>query len=327
MAEYAELAAFLILACASYVALRTRAHMAVITCFFVYVVYSIIVRSAPPEADMVVYYETAVSAPSWKFYYFREPILWYGSNILYRLTGDVVTAFVVIDIIVGVLVLWAMHSLDCGDGRMYALAPTILSSFVFLLGQQNILRQHLALVLLLCAIGLRSRSVVGGALLMLFSGLSHNVSTVLSGYWIDCSDEKGRRLGRVLTMGATIGIFVLWSVVRRAAADTGMDTRHLYLAVFLLLAGMITYARLGRLEVYDHRSSAIVNFFIISPTLFVLSSAQFERIAMIYYLLALIEVYRYADAIGIRRVEIMNMVYVALVVPIFVFPNALAKLL
>ena len=48
---------------------------------------------------------------------------------------------------------------------------------------------------------------------------------------------------------------------------------------------------------------------------------------MVFYLLMVIEMYRNADSLYLRREGVTNIAYVALVAPVFVFPNALEKLL
>ena len=321
-----ELVVYILLALGAYIALITRSRTIVHGCLIVYVLYSTIARSAPVTSDVLVYFNAATEWPSWNLYNLREPILWFGSSLLYTITGSVVAAFVIIDIVAGILVLWAMNLLDDGDRRMYALAPTILSSYVFVLGQQNVVRQHIALVIFLCALGIRSRSTIGSFIIFVLSLLAHNVTAILFGYWLDIGRDKRRRYGPVVSMISVVALYFAWPFIGKSSSATGLHTGHFYVMIAVVLAVMLLYANYGRLSCFDHRTIAILNFLAFFPAIFVLASAQFERVAMLFFTLMLIELYRYAGSLRIRRTDVAHLAYSAVVVPVFLFPSVLSKL-
>ena len=157
----AELAAFALLAVLAYIVLMTRNSVTLIVWFVVFVVYSLIIRIpevASFSLDMKTYYRASESwPPPLSLYTLREPLVWIGTPLLRRLTGSRIVTFIAVDIVVAMCVMRAMKLLDDGSHTMISLSPTIVSSYVFLLGQQNVIRQHLALALLLWAIAARGR--------------------------------------------------------------------------------------------------------------------------------------------------------------------------
>ena len=315
------------MAAGAYVVLLTKSRAGVLGCFVVYVIYSIITRTAPPTADMAVYYDAATTLPSWQFYYLREPVVWFGSALLYRLTQDVALTFVIFDVLAGFLVLWTMQEIDDGDGRVFALAPTLLSSYVYVLGQQNVFRQHIALVLVLCSVGLRSKSVIASFAVLMGSFFSHNVTAILGGYWLDSGKKRRIRKGPWISAAGAIILVFAAPLIGKSAATTGIESRYLYLATGAALAAFLLYANVGMLRVFDWRTAALSNFFAFSPAILVLSSSQFERAAMLFYVLMIIDVYRHSSSLRINEMTMAHLAYFLLVVPVFVFESAISKLL
>lgn len=322
-----ELATYVLMAVGAYAALLTRQRGAVFSCFAVYVIYSIITRTAPPTSDMAVYYDAASRLPSWRFYYLREPVVWFGSSFLYGLTQNTAVTFIVFDILAGLLVLWAMHKVDGGDGRMFALAPTVFSSFIFVLGQQNIFRQHIALVFVLCSLALRSKSVIASFAVFLSSFLTHNVTAVLGGYWLDGGKRDRGRKGPLFSAAAVVMLVIAGPLIGKSAADTGIDARYIYLATSVALATFLLYANMGALRIFDWRTAALSNFVMFTPAILVLSSSQFERAAMLFYFLIILDIYKHASTLRVSQTTVAHLAYLLLVVPVFFFDSVLSKLL
>ena len=142
-----ELTVYVLMAFGAYVALISRRRGVLYGWFLLYVGYSVIVRIMPPTVDMVVYSEAmAAWPPPFTFYTLREPVVWIGVPFLHYLLNNRIATFLIVDVLTGLIVYRAMHDLDDGDGRMFAMAPAIMTSYVFLLGQQNVWRQHVAFI-------------------------------------------------------------------------------------------------------------------------------------------------------------------------------------
>ena len=321
-----ELVAYIVMVIGAYVALILRRSGIVYGWFILFIIYSLIARLSQPTGDMLVYYEAAeVWPPSSTFYRLREPVLWFGSSLLYQLVADRVMTFLLIDILSGIIVLRAMKKLDNGDDGMFSFAPTIISSYVFLLGQQNVFRQHLAFAILLWALVARSRNQRVAFSLFVLSVLTHNATAVLFGYWIDVGRAgQRRRYGPVVTLVGVILIGTLLPFIRKSSSATGVDTAYLYLVLACVFMGLLLYANAGRVS--SSWSAALFNFIAFTPAISILASAQFERLSMMFLVLVLIDTYRYHLPLRLGGVEAAHLGYGILVIPVFLFPSALGML-
>ena len=298
----------------------TKRNTVVYSWFLLFVFYSIVVRIRPFTFD-IVHYANAFSSwpPPLTVYTLREPVAWLGGRLIHQLLGHDVATLVAIDILIASVLLVGLRPTG-GDGDLlFSLAPTIAISYVYLLGQQNILRQHIAFVLLLCAAvpgyRVRPRSVI----LFTLAFLSHNASAFLAGYLFDIHSGRNRQIGPLITgLGVLLLVFLL-PFLGKSAAATGLDTRVHYVAVLLSLTLLLLYANSARV-VFD-RAPSLLNFFAFLPAMAVLSSASFERIAMMFLVFLTIDVYLNHRSLGLRRLVAGNIAYGALVIPVFVFPS------
>ena len=244
-----ELAAFIVMAAGAYLALIARNRHIVYGWFVLFVIYSVVARMSPhTTGDMLYYYEVAESGtPPFTFFFLREPVLWFGSSFLYRLTNDRVATFLIIDIVGAVIVLRAMDGFGGENHHMLSFGPTIISSYVALFGQQNTFRQHLAFAILLWALAARSRNQSIGLFLFVLSALTHNVTAVLFGYWLDVGrTDQERRYGPLVTLIGVVLIGVLLPFIRKSSAATGLDTVYLYVVLAGVFGGLLLYANTGR---------------------------------------------------------------------------------
>lgn len=321
-----ELAAYAVMAAGAYVALITKERIVLYGWFALYVLYSLIVRLAPPIIDMEVYARAlTLWPPPLSFYTLREPVVWLGGPVLHRLLNDQVATFLVVDVLTGLIVFRSMKTLDDGSGRMLSLAPTVIASYVFLLGQHNVWRQHVAFVLVLWAIASRSRKQRRALVLFILACLAHNAAAVLAGYWFDAGRGDRRRYGPLLTLAGVISIAILFPWLRKSSVDTALNTEALYFLVAGSLALLLLYANAGSFPAAW--SPALLNFLAFTPAVLVLASAPFERIAMMFLVLILIEVYRHHAPLRVGVAEAKHGVYTLLVPPAVAFSSSLRFLL
>ena len=223
------------------------------------------------------------------------------------------------------ILLVALKSSGSRRNFLFSLAPTIAMSYVFLFGQQNVLRQHVAFLFLLWSTvpqhGFRPRS----AMLFVLAVLSHNASIFLAGYWFDMHRRRGLLVGPIITASGVFLLVFLLPFVGKSAAATGLDTRINYAGVLVFFALLLLYANFGRLVFY--RTCAWWNFVAFMPAALVLSSASFERIAMMFLVLLAVGVYSNHRSLGLRRTVAGGIAYSVLVLPVFFFPSALRFLI
>ena len=216
--------------------------------------------------------------------------------------------------------MWSLGQLDDGCGRVSTLSPTIISSYVFLLGQQNAWRQHVAFAILLYAIVLRVNGKKSSVIWFVVSVLTHNATAVLFGYWFDAGRRQELRYGPLITAVGVVVLSMTWPLLGKSASDTGVDTRFIYVALAAVLILLVFFANIGRLS--SRGVSALFNFVAFIPAVAVLRSAQFERIAMMFLVLIIAELYVHHRSLRLRRGDVAQLAYAILVVPVF-FSKAL----
>lgn len=321
-----ELTVYVLMAFGAYVALISRRRMILYGWFVLYTAYSVIVRITPPTLDMVVYSEAMTAwPPPLTFYTLREPVVWIGVPFLHYLLNNHIATFLIVDVLTGLIVYQALHDLDEGDGRMFSMAPAVMTSYVFLLGQQNVWRQHVAFVILLLAVASRARHRRGSFFLFILSFLAHNVTALFFGYWIDTGREQRFRYGPLLTFGAVILILYALPSLGKSAQATALNTEYLYVAFAGAVVLILLFATTGRLSAL--KTPALLNFLGFVPAVAILASAPFERIAMMFLVLIVIDIQRRHQALNIGSVETQHAAFLLLVIPTFIFASSRVFLL
>ena len=310
-------------AIAAYATLMTRNRSLLVLWFLVFAVYAVITRL--PEVptfslDMKVYYRAAESwPPPLGFYTLREPVIWLGLPLIQRVTGGRVVTFLILDIVNALVLIRAMKLLDNGDRWMVSISPTIISSYVFLLGQQNVLRQQTAMVILILAVAYRMRSRKGAFAFFILSAVTHNATAVLFGYWLDVGRRNKAWHGVFITIAGVALMAVALPLLRKSSSVTGFDSRFLYIGVIGLTILVILYANVG--FVRSSYFGLVANYIGFMPAIIVLGAAQFERLSMIFLVLLVVELCRTHHELGLKRYLVANAVYALLVLPVFLFPT------
>ena len=317
-----ELVAYLASVAAAIITVITRTRGPLGIWFVLFLLYSTVARMSLDQArDMAFYYSVVSAWPPSTFYFGREAIFWYGTAGLYLLTNNEVLTFLITDVFVAFIVLHAMRMFDSGDRRMISLTPMLMCSFVFLLGQQNAYRQHLAVALLLLALSARYRRSRMSVPLLLCAVLTHNMVAVFGGVWLDSRYSQKTRYGRLITFAGAISIGLLLPVIGKSASFTGLDLRLLYVGVVGAIAILLWYFELGRFgSVFPTSLTHYISFL---PALLFLSSAQFERLSMVFLVVIVVELHLSGSWCAIRESTLSVLGCLLLVVPVFLFGSTL----
>ena len=253
-----ELSIYVVMCVAAYLGIATKNRRVVYLWIAVYIAYSVVVRLGPPTGD-IAGYASAVSLwpPPISIYTLREPVFWLGLSAVYQALGSTVVLFVAIDLALCLLVLLSMRKLDDGSSGMFFFAPALVSSYVFLLGQQNTLRQHIALVVLLLAIVARQRNQRAAYIWFILSVLTHNSTVLFLGYWFDSGKSTRRLYGPLITLSGVIAVAALLPWIRKSGTDTGVDTRYIYVVLTTALLMLLLFARPGLSTHVSHLQSRI----------------------------------------------------------------------
>ena len=315
------------MAVGAYFALFNRSRKYIYSWVALFLVYAVAVRSRVPANDMVNYVAAfGMWPPPVTVYTVREPVIWFGLPLMRFVVKDATFAFVVIDLVTCIATIAALRRLDDGSGRVLSIAPTLIASFVYLFGQQNVLRQHIALVIFLWAISYCVNSNGRATLFFVLSSLAHNGTVMLFGHWLD-HRAKGRfQLGWLVTV---LGVTILpWAIglVGKSSSATGANSTVAYVGFWFGTGLAVLYSGVGRM-VFRAPFSSWRNYMAVVPTMFILGEAQFERISMMFLVLIVVSLCRHYRTFRIRWKVLVNVVYFALIVPVFLFPAALDMLI
>ena len=120
-------------------------------------------------------------------------------------------------------------------------------------------------------------------------------------------------------------VWLLFPYLSKSSSVTGLRTEYLYVVVVIVLYLIVVYSNSGRIP--RGTATGLANFAAFVPAIAILGSTQFERMAMMFLVLILVDMWKHHDPLRLRRSEVVNSVFAILVAPVFLFPNALNMLL
>jgi len=220
-------------------------------------------------------YSDWLATSFWQNYLYTEPIAWAGLRFIYEIFQDVYITWIVADLLIGLVVYKTLTKLKCPKYVFFL----VIASFPFVLGSQNVFRQHLAAVLFLYA--LTSHNSIRALLITAMSALSHNMAVLYAPLIFMTRTHIG---GRLMSLGyplwlfiAPVALYIFRDFKSRAA--TGSNTEILYILFLLALLFLFTWIKGFRIPVKsDYVGLAFFGLINGLAALLFLGSAQVERI-------------------------------------------------
>lgn len=248
---------------------------------------SLVVRSGALEADIAKYAAADISLSN--YYYLREFLFWAPWAALKELSPDVRWLLIGIDVLVILMLLAAVRKSRIN----YGVAISIYFFFAFMAGQQNILRQHIATIVLFYMIYAQPNSSgrLAKAVLCLVATLVHNVAAVLALSQLRFAATTAGSM--VLGCAAFLALSFLSEF--KSVSSTGGDWRAPLILVLLLIALLFSLTR-SRVE---HLKPLIA---IGIAAALALGSAQAERVSFAVLLLLYPAIFSALQKFRMRRV-------------------------
>lgn len=308
---------FLGLVAISFAVIKQSYKLYYIQSFLFFLVYSIIVRYSGYEIDFYMSYAPGMKSDSVAFYYIKEPVYWFASRFLYKITHIHQVVFIIIDLFCFSLLLYVQKSL-----RLPKYFPFLfLGFFPVLLGMQNVYRQFIASFFLLMTLA----SVLEGEgykknLSFLFAILSHGSSILLLPL-LFIRAHKVRKIG-VMFYGAVLFIFLLVTLkLNNKQFETGEVNAFMYLIITLIVYFFYIFSvkKITNDRVVDFIIVSYVTMLIFLVTI-VASGGVVKRIGMIGLTILIIFIIkvledRYKNKMLLRTLLISAIYCVALVFP------------
>lgn len=241
-----------------------------------YISLVLIVRSEFDED--IVLYARVMTYENYSLYHFKEPVIWLGHKILFRIYDDPFVVFLLTDTVIGILLFRSFKNLNLPQYLYFS----ILIFFPFIMGMQNAYRQWVSSILFLYSFSLiwnynfKAKS-------FLFFGLSiltHNVAALMLPIYFLKNNVRERILWFLALIISFLGVYFGANI--KSSHNTGADLRFLYLALMLFILLAIPIVDRGIIKrVRKHQYKLIVTLIAISLFgLLQLSSASSERLSM-----------------------------------------------
>lgn len=241
--------------------------------FLAVVVSSLIVRQH--FSNDIRVYSDWLEVSFWQSYLNTEPVAWAGLRLIYESIQDIYITWVVADLLIGLLIYITFTKLKCPKYVFFL----VIASFPFVLGSQNVFRQHLASVIFLYALTFDSR--ISALLFTVISSLSHNVAALFAPLIFINRTRIGVWLS---SLGYPLWVFVVPVALYifqdfKSFASTGANTEILYFLFLLTMLFLLTWSKGFRIQIKS-KHFGIVGFGLINglAALPFLGSAQVERI-------------------------------------------------
>ncbi|WP_417437322.1 EpsG family protein [Idiomarina abyssalis] len=239
---------------------------------------SLVVRLSNFDTDIQTYAES-MRFESLSFYYFREPVVWFGQRFLFSLIGSEFIVFFLFD-----LLMFTVTYLALRNYRLpYYAFFSFLTFFPFILGMQNVYRQWVSVLFCLLAISYSfgsSRSAVR-YFTFFISGLSHNVAGVFLAPFLMLSSSKIFRFFGVGILFLT-PLIIHFASGTKSATSTGASLAFAYVFVICLITIFMFLSM--RLKIYSREIKALTilisSFFVVFASVFMLSSTAAERVGL-----------------------------------------------
>lgn len=292
--------------------------------FWISILYVILLRQGGFQGDFQVYLDELRTG--WlSFYYFREPLFWVGSKVLFSYLGSERIVILIYDLLFCYFLCESIKKVSSPNVFF-----VILVSFPVFLGIENIYRQVLGLPFsLLFFYHCLNRNIFFSLVYLLLASLFHNSYILLSPMLIFCfpNISIGVRF-LIVIIFVCIGVFAVSyfgfsvdMVDKSSAQSTGLDLEILYLMVILLTSLIMSIIMINCFRAKWVFLILLINsIFLISAGY--LGSAQSERVGMMLLILLFYSYFCFSGYLTKNRNSIVKMqMFFVLSAPVFLFSS------
>ncbi|RIH70361.1 hypothetical protein BJG01_08310 [Vibrio splendidus] len=288
----------------------------------VFIAWSVIVRFSGYDRDMVVY-ELSMVSESLNIYYLKEPVFWVFSRFLYDLFGKSQYVFIFYDVVSFVLL---ASYIKKSNLPIYTLL-LFLCFFPSMMGMQNVYRQYLASIFLLCGFlsSINRESNSKQMLLFIIAGLTHNVAFVFFPLkFIFSNSQYVERKTLFFLCCASVIILLPLALSTKSSNDTGDIPIAAYLILQLIILIFFIFANKGKmLGQWIGYFYIQVFFFVLTLTSsFLVGSAQSKRIGMICLMISLLPMIKVIENRFKGNVSIRLCFFISAAAPALIFASS-----
>jgi hypothetical protein len=297
-----ELTYYIVMMIFSYVTILYPKFFKIYVISVVY--FLIIVRNAGFDTD-ILHFIDLIKQDFYGIFIYKEFAFWLTGRFLYHLTNSEVLTYIGLDLLWLAVLLFSFNKYK---NKIFTKRLLILLfvSFPFILGIENLYRQHFALVFVMSAYLLREKEPKYSFFLYITSIFIHNSMIVffplmLIKHFYNFNFKARFFISNIVLFVMLTGIYLvksgLLSEISKSAADTGLDLRFLYLSIFLIV--LYFFIIKFKFAIIKFLKTFPSVYFAIITVVFMMQfhgTAPVERLAMGFLLMFTIDFFIYIES-------------------------------
>ena len=273
--------------------------------FFMFIIFILILSITiryEVQGDILAAYVPAMSHTNMSTYILKEAFFWLSLRFIYDLLQDPYLVLIIIDLLLASLIFYSFHKIKVPSYAFFS----FFTFFPTILFMQNVLRQWVATVIFIFAIGfLTSHSKKIFAFII--SIFSHN-SAIVALPLIYAQKNSARSLLYSLII-FLITLIPVYFLNTKSGTEHGFNFAPIYVLLFIILLLLYVFENRFKLSFQSAWLKILILSIFISLTYFLLlKSSASERISMMLFLLLypfiVVQMDRYTPRFVLRLVII-----------------------
>lgn len=254
-----------------------------------------------------------------QFFYIKESFYWILSSLIYNLLNNEIATFLLYDFFCLFLLIKITNNLKLPS---YFILFYLLI-FPSLMGFQNVYRQFIATIIVLYSISLAFNNKSGKYFFFVIAVFTHNVTILVLPLLFIFNNKKVFNFKFIFSIIVII-VALFFESKSKSFSNHGLRLDFIYILVVFLLS----YFVFSKSENYASVNSkiSIYSIYILILVLvmfFIVGESQLERISMMSIQLLLPFICIYIDKYYHEKRLFRMMLIIMLIIPIFIFKNAL----
>ena len=267
------------------------------------IIFLILIRNVGFDTD-ILHFIDLMKQDFYSIFIYREFAFWLTGRYLYHLTNNEVITYIGLDLLWFTILLFSFKKYR---NKIFTrrLFIVFFVSFPFVLGIENLYRQHIGLVFTISAYLLREDKPKYALFLYFISIFMHNSMVmffplIIFKHFYNINFKFRFFISNTVLFIMLFGIYLvksgILSEIGKSSADTGLDLRFLYLSVFLSV--LYLFSIKFRFSITKFLKTFPSVYFAIIIVAFMMQfdgTAPVERLAMGYLLLFTIDFFIYIE--------------------------------
>lgn len=267
------------------------------------IIFLILIRSVGLDTD-ILHFINLIKQNFYNIFIYKEFAFWLTGRFLYHLVNNEVITYILLDLLWFTILLlsFKIYRDKTFTRKLFVI---FFVSFPFILGTENLYRQHIGLIFLISSYLLREKNPRYALFLYFISIFMHNsmiifFPLIIFKYFYNFNFKFRFFISNIVLFIMLYGIYLVESGVLseldKSSSNTGLDLRFLYLSIFLSV--LYLFSIKFRFSITKFLKTFPSVYFAIIIVVFMMQfngTAPVERLAMGFLLLFTIDFFIYIE--------------------------------